>query len=328
MRLAMFILAAAMAQQQAPPPPQPFPRPSVQPARPGSQPTVQPAPPPEAPAVTTAPLAEKPPTDQTLGIPIYPGAQFIASYDAGRGQRFYIFGSAASFVDLVTFYRTTLKQKGDLLFDAPATHQFEVGRFREETMAFPAGVTIKEEIREGRTADRLLDFAAAHHIDLIVAGRQGMNALARLFVGSTTKTLLRSASCSLFIAPEPPLPDADRLERLLTGVAEVRKPESWTLQLDGFTRRNRGRVAKVEMDDLDLGAQVIESGFAFQGASYDERDERVELMLAGTGDLLQHVTRSIGGVKWVAIGTDPEGRDFALRIDHGTGQTLLTFTKA
>ena len=140
----MLILAAAMAQQQTPPPPQPFPRPSVQPARPGSQPTVLPAPPPEAPAVTTAPAAEKPPTEQTLGLPIYPGAQFISSYDAGRGQRFYIFGSAASFVDLVTFYRTTLKQKGDLIFDAPATHQFEVGKFREETMAFPPGVTIKD----------------------------------------------------------------------------------------------------------------------------------------------------------------------------------------
>jgi hypothetical protein len=144
MRLAMLILAAAMAQQQTPPPPQPFPRPGVQPARPGSQPTVLPAPPPEAPAVTTAPAAEKPPTEQTLGLPIYPGAQFISSYDAGRGQRFYIFGSAASFVDLVTFYRTTLKQKGDLIFDAPATHQFEVGKFREETMAFPPGVTIKD----------------------------------------------------------------------------------------------------------------------------------------------------------------------------------------
>ena len=94
--------------------------------------------------MTTAPSAEKPPTDQSLGVPIYPGAQFIASYDAGRGQRFYIFGSAASFVDLVTFYRTVLKQKGDLIFDAPATHQFETGRFREETMAFPPGVTIKD----------------------------------------------------------------------------------------------------------------------------------------------------------------------------------------
>ena len=57
-----------------------------------------------------------------LGVPIYPGAQFIASYDAGRGQRYYIFGSAASFVDLVTYYRNALKQKGELVFDAPATH--------------------------------------------------------------------------------------------------------------------------------------------------------------------------------------------------------------
>jgi hypothetical protein len=144
MRVAMFILVAAMAQQQTPPPPQPFPRPAVQPpARPGAQPTVQPAPPPEAPAAPAA-AVEQPPTEALLGVPVYPGAQFISSYDAGRNQRFYIFGSAASFVDLVTFYRTVLKQKGDLIFDAPATHLFEVGRFREETMAFPSGVTIKD----------------------------------------------------------------------------------------------------------------------------------------------------------------------------------------
>ncbi len=139
----MFILAAAIAQQPAPPPPQPFPKPTVQPARPGSQPTVQPAPPPQAPSPTAA-TAEKPPTDTMLGVPVYPGAQFISSYDAGRNQRFYIFGTAASFVDLVAFYRTVLKQKGELIVDAPATHQFDVGKFREETMAFPSGVTIKD----------------------------------------------------------------------------------------------------------------------------------------------------------------------------------------
>jgi len=144
MRVAMFLLAAAIAQQQAPPPPQPFPRPTVQPARPGSQPTVQPAPPPAAPSASTAPAAEKPPTETMLGVPVYPGSQFIASYDAGRGQRFYIFGSAASFVDMVAFYRTALKQKGELIIDAPATHQFDVGKFREETMAFPPGVTVKD----------------------------------------------------------------------------------------------------------------------------------------------------------------------------------------
>jgi hypothetical protein len=144
MRVAMFILAAAIAQQTAPSAPQPFPKPTVQPARPGSQPTVQPAPPPEAPSATAPTTAEKPPTDTMLGVPVYPGAQFISSYDAGRGQRFYIFGTAASFVDLVAFYRTVLKQKGELIIDAPATHQFDVGKFREETMAFPSGVTIKD----------------------------------------------------------------------------------------------------------------------------------------------------------------------------------------
>lgn len=79
-----------------------------------------------------------------LGLPIYPGAQFIASYDAGRGQRYYIFGSAAPYNDLVAYYRTILKQKGEVVFEAPATYGFEVGKYREETMAFPPGVTIKD----------------------------------------------------------------------------------------------------------------------------------------------------------------------------------------
>jgi hypothetical protein len=79
-----------------------------------------------------------------LGVPIFPNAQFLASYDAGRGQRYYLFGSASSFVELVTYYRTILKQRGELVFDVPATHQFDVGRFREDTMAFPPGVTIKD----------------------------------------------------------------------------------------------------------------------------------------------------------------------------------------
>ena len=79
-----------------------------------------------------------------LGLPIYPTAQFIASYDAGRGQRYYIFGTTASFAEMVTYYRTFLKERGDFVFEEPPTHMFEVGRFREDTMAFPPGITIKD----------------------------------------------------------------------------------------------------------------------------------------------------------------------------------------
>ena len=83
---------------------------------------------------------------------LYPGAQFLGSYDAGRGQKFYLYGTTASFAAIVAFYREILKRSGDVVFDAPATHVFETGRFREETMAFPPSVTIKDfqsEVSQG-----------------------------------------------------------------------------------------------------------------------------------------------------------------------------------
>jgi hypothetical protein len=37
-----------------------------------------------------------------------------------------------------------LDERGSLVFKDPPTHMFEIGRFREETMAFPPGVTVKD----------------------------------------------------------------------------------------------------------------------------------------------------------------------------------------
>jgi hypothetical protein len=148
MPLGPWLLVAALAQQ--PPAPQPFPRPG-QATRPAP-----PAPAPEAPPATAPPPKAPPPPEapstSTLGVPLYPGAQFLSSFDAGRGQRYFWFGSTASFVEVVAFYRGALKQKGELIFDAPATHEFDVGRFKEETMAFPPGVTVKDfhsEVSQG-----------------------------------------------------------------------------------------------------------------------------------------------------------------------------------
>jgi hypothetical protein len=124
--------------------PQPFPRPGAAPPPVTAAPT---APPPAVatPApVTAAPVDPAAPTEAALGFPIYPTAVFVASYDAGRGQRYYLFGASAPYADLVAYYRTVLKERGNQVFEAPPTHMFEVGRFREETMAFPPGVTIKD----------------------------------------------------------------------------------------------------------------------------------------------------------------------------------------
>jgi hypothetical protein len=110
-----------------------------------AQPPATPAAAPAARAIPLPSLPEEPaPTEAQLGVPVYPNARFLRSYDAGQGQRFYLFGAQASFTEIVNYYKTMLKQRGELVFERPATHTFETVRFREETMAFPPGVTVKD----------------------------------------------------------------------------------------------------------------------------------------------------------------------------------------
>jgi hypothetical protein len=143
---AALVVACATVTLGAQIKPQPFPKPGQ--PQPASPPTAAPAPPP-APS-TPVSAAPRPPQDASqpaegsLGAPIYPAAQFITSYNAGRGQRYYLYGTTATFAEIVQYYKTALKQKGDLVFEEPPVHQFDIGRFREETMAFPPSVTVKD----------------------------------------------------------------------------------------------------------------------------------------------------------------------------------------
>ena len=125
--LALAVLVAAasvspVAQAPRVPPPPPAP-----PSRPGAP-----------------PAAAKPPSEAQLGVTLYPNAVFLRSYDAGRGQQYHLYGVAAPFADMVNYYRNLLKDRGNLVFEVPPTHVFEIGRFREETMAFPPSVTVKD----------------------------------------------------------------------------------------------------------------------------------------------------------------------------------------
>ena len=128
--------------------PQPFPKPSASkpttPATPSSTAPPQNPRPPVAPPAQTAPGPNDVPSEATLGVQIYPGAEFLGSFDAGKGQRYYLFGTNASFTEIVNYYRVVLKQKGELIFDEPAVHEFDIGKYKEETMAFPPSVTVKD----------------------------------------------------------------------------------------------------------------------------------------------------------------------------------------
>ena len=84
------------------------------------------------------------PTETTLGVPIYPTAVYLTNYDAGRGQTYHIFGTDSTFEEMVRYYAVVLDERGDSVFSAPAVHVFETGRFREDSMAFPPSVTIKD----------------------------------------------------------------------------------------------------------------------------------------------------------------------------------------
>ena len=101
---------------------------------------------PPRPATNVPPLfpEEAAPSESVLGVTVYAGAVFLTSYEAGKGQRFYLYGSNAGFTELLAYYRTLLKQRGTVVFDTPPTHIFEVGKYDENAMAFPPSVTIKD----------------------------------------------------------------------------------------------------------------------------------------------------------------------------------------
>ena len=133
----LLVAAAVPLPAQQPPVPRPFPTPDAAPARPLSTPEIDPA-------TRFAAMDIEVPSEATLGVPVYPSAQFLTSYDAGRGQRFYLFGTSARFADMVRYYSVVLRDRGRQVYDAPPIHQFETARFRDREMDYRPSVTIKD----------------------------------------------------------------------------------------------------------------------------------------------------------------------------------------
>lgn len=126
-----LLVCASIAPAQAPPP-RPFPTAG--------------APSPAAPPTQ----AQQPPVDPLLGTVMYPAAVFLETIDAGKGgQQYHLYGTDAPYVDIVNYFKTTLKQGGRTIFQAPAMHQFELGRFQEQTMAYPPSVVVKDYVWNG-----------------------------------------------------------------------------------------------------------------------------------------------------------------------------------
>lgn len=85
----------------------------------------------------------------------------------------------------------------------------------------PSGVTVDHVVLEGDAAVELLALARRTNADFIAAGSHGYNLVERMLVGSVATKLLRSAHCSVLLAP------AERIARLVPderGAAEAATP--------------------------------------------------------------------------------------------------------
>jgi hypothetical protein len=150
--LGVASLAAAPGGQQ-PPPPVPVPRPF-----PGAAaPPVSTRPADAKPAEPQAPTAIRPatsssgscasgaaPTEATLMVRVPPTAEYLESFDAGRGQCFHLFGTNDAYADVVQYFRSLQLKGARELFRDPPMQQFELGRYDDRSMAFPPSLVVKD----------------------------------------------------------------------------------------------------------------------------------------------------------------------------------------
>ncbi len=156
--IAMWPVAnMSRASAQTPPPGQtPVPRPFPGTTQTQTPPSKPPAQAPAKPAQTQTPepaaSSSSTPSAAALGAPVYPGATPLDVIDAGQGQRLYLFGTNASYTEIVTYYKNVLKNGGRELFKTPPMQQFDTGKFQDETMTFQPGVVVKDYTWNNRTA--------------------------------------------------------------------------------------------------------------------------------------------------------------------------------
>ena len=146
----MFPGAAAALAQTSMPVPRPFPGAGTPVAGPSAPttPAPRPATPPPGPPARNQPAPPATPTKPSgpnLGnVPIYPSAEFLETLDAGSGQSYHLYGTNLPYADAVAYYRTVLKNGGREIYRSPGMHQFDLGRFQEDRMAYPPSVVIKD----------------------------------------------------------------------------------------------------------------------------------------------------------------------------------------
>jgi nucleotide-binding universal stress UspA family protein len=196
-----------------------------------------------------------------------------------------------------------------------------------DQLRVPRGMAVQEILLQGDPATELLALASSVNADLIATGSHGRGFVARMLVGSVTTRIVRCSTCSVLSVPHAAVMTRMRTStdaRPLETIAE----NAWASELAEFTRRNIGRRGTLEIDDHEIDAQAQVFDFPLAGVDWDSHDQRVEIMLGDAARKGRHLTHSVSGVTSIATMRDEHGRDLGLRVAHGMGLTMFTFTGA
>ena len=106
--------------------------------------------------------------------------------------------------------------------------------------------------------------------------------------------------------------------------------DRWQDYLDEFSKRNRGRAARIEVLSEDLGAQEAAEMLPFEGISFESKGSlapSIEIMFGGTGAAdSRHLTRTVIEARRIVPKLGADGREEALEIEAGDGtRTILVF---
>jgi nucleotide-binding universal stress UspA family protein len=200
-------------------------------------------------------------------------------------------------------------------------------RVRSELQPFvPANVTIETRVRTDDDADGIVSAANGIGADLVVVGTHGPRLLERVFLGSVASSVVHSAAQAVLAVPPPSSAEALQLWLRISGTATSAEPREWAEALNDFTRRNAGRRATIEVDDPEIGAQMLGRG-ALMGVTYDRHDRRVEIMVGDAHRARRHLMHSIPRVESIAMTADADSAIEALELRHGRGHTLVLITR-
>lgn len=187
-----------------------------------------------------------------------------------------------------------------------------------------AGIRPELIVRHGEVTRELSQFADHSGAELVVVGIMRRRGKDRAVSGRLAGRMMRHLDTSLLIVPgmeDSPM----RAVAQEGGVTEViQNAAEWSGAMKAFTARNAGRVCTLEIDDPEMGALVEARSYPLRGVDYDHRDGRLTIGVGDATGTARHLTRSVPAPDSISI-LSVGGKDTAMSVAHGAGQTLLTF---